>query len=75
MNDDRGEGMWKQLKGKIKETWGELTDDDIDRAEGKWDQLSGKIQERYGRTRDDVELEVRRFRDEYDRQEAGTNRY
>ena len=70
MNEDRDEGMWKQLKGKIKEEWGKLTDDDIDRAEGKWDQLSGRIQERYGRTKDDVELELRRFRDRNERREV-----
>ena len=75
MNEDRSEGMWKQFKGKIKEQWGKLTDDEIDEAEGKWDQLSGKIQERYGRSRDDVELELRRFRDEYDREEAASTRY
>ena len=68
MNDDRSEGMWKNLKGKIREQWGKLTDDDMDQAEGKWEQLSGRIQERYGRTKDDVELEMRRFRDEHDRE-------
>ncbi len=68
MNDDRSEGMWRNLKGKIREQWGKLTDDDMDQAEGKWEQLSGRIQERYGRTKDDVELEMRRFRDEHDRE-------
>ena len=66
MNDDRSEGMWKNFKGKILEQWGKLTDDDVDQMEGKWDQLTGVIQERYGRARDEVELEVRRFRDEHD---------
>lgn len=69
MNEDTNAGMWKQLKGKIKEQWGELTNDDVDRVEGQWDQLSGLIQQRYGRTRDDAELEVRRFRDEHERRE------
>ena len=72
MNDDRSEGMWKNLKGKIREQWGKLTDDDMDQAEGKWEQLSGRIQERYGRAKDDVELELRRFRDEHDREPSVT---
>ena len=37
-------GNWKQLKGKVKEKWGKLTDDDLDVIEGRWEQLAGKIQ-------------------------------
>ncbi|MFZ5509417.1 MAG: CsbD family protein, partial [Pseudomonadota bacterium] len=44
MNRDRIEGNWKQLKGKIKERWGELTDDELDQIEGRREQLAGKIQ-------------------------------
>lgn len=67
MNEDRTQGMWKQFKGKIREQWGKLTNDEVDQVEGKWDQLSGLIQERYGKARDEVDLEVRRFRDTYER--------
>ncbi|CDX20523.1 hypothetical protein MPLB_1870054 [Mesorhizobium sp. ORS 3324] len=42
------EGNWKQAKGKVKEQWGKLTDNDLDRIAGKRDQLEGIIQERYG---------------------------
>ena len=48
MDWNRVEGNWKQMKGKIEEQWGKLTDDDLDVIEGKRDQLEGKIQERYG---------------------------
>ena len=48
MNSDIIEGNWKQLKGKLKEQWGKLTDDDLDVIEGKREVLAGKIQERYG---------------------------
>ena len=48
MNWDRIEGNWKQAKGKVKEQWGKLTDDDIALVNGERDQLAGKIQERYG---------------------------
>ena len=43
MDWNRVEGNWKQLKGKIKEQWGNLTDDDLDKIAGKREQLEGKI--------------------------------
>ena len=58
MNWDRIEGNWKQFKGKVKEQWGKLTDDDLDRIAGKRDQLVGKIQERYGIAKDEAEKQV-----------------
>lgn len=58
MNWDRVEGNWQQFKGKLREKWGELTDDDIDVIGGHREQLQGKIQERYGKGRDEAEREV-----------------
>jgi uncharacterized protein YjbJ (UPF0337 family) len=58
MDWDRIEGNWKQLKGKVKEQWGELTDDDIDQIAGRRDQLEGKIQERYGLAKDQVRQDI-----------------
>jgi uncharacterized protein YjbJ (UPF0337 family) len=58
MNTDRLEGNWKQLKGKVKEQWGKLTDDDLTAIDGKMDQLSGRLQERYGMTRDEAERQI-----------------
>src|SRR6059058_2126357 len=55
MNWDRIEGNWKQAKGKVKEQWGKLTDDQLDKVAGKRDQLVGKIQECYGIAKDDAE--------------------
>jgi uncharacterized protein YjbJ (UPF0337 family) len=60
---DRIEGNWKQFKGKVKETWGELTDDELDQIAGKRDVLLGKIQERYGIERDEAERRIRDFED------------
>jgi uncharacterized protein YjbJ (UPF0337 family) len=45
------EGNWKQLKGKIKEEFGNLTDEDLEKIAGNREQLEGKIQERYGLTK------------------------
>lgn len=58
MNDDTFAGKWKQMRGKAKEWWGELTDDEIDRVQGKKDQLVGKLQEKYGYTKEQAESEI-----------------
>lgn len=58
MNEDILEGKWTQLKGKVKEQWGKLTDDEIDQLDGKKDQLVGRVQERYGIARDQAERDV-----------------
>ena len=58
MDWNRIEGNWKQFKGKIKEQWGELTDDDLDRIDGKREILEGRIQERYGLAKDRVQQDV-----------------
>jgi uncharacterized protein YjbJ (UPF0337 family) len=54
MNEDTLKGQWKQLKGRAREQWGRLTDDDLDQVEGRSEQLIGKIQERYGIARDEA---------------------
>ena len=58
MNKDTIKGNWKQFKGKIKEHWGKLTDDDLDVIDGKRDQLVGKVQERFGIARDAADKQV-----------------
>lgn len=58
MDWDRVEGNWKQVKGKVKEKWGNLTDDDLDKIAGRREQLEGKIQERYGLAKDQVRKDV-----------------
>jgi uncharacterized protein YjbJ (UPF0337 family) len=65
MNWDRVEGNWKQFKGKVKEQWGKLTDDELDTIGGKRDQLAGKIQESYGVGKDEAERQIRSFEDRY----------
>jgi uncharacterized protein YjbJ (UPF0337 family) len=61
MNQDRIQGRWKQLKGKVKEQWGKLTDDDLDVIAGRRDQLLGRIQQRHGIAQDEAERQVRAF--------------
>jgi len=59
MNWDSIEGNWRQFKGKVKENWGKLTDDEIDKIAGRREQLAGKIQEAYGINHDEAEKQVK----------------
>ncbi|TCO69559.1 CsbD family protein [Rhodovulum euryhalinum] len=61
MNMDELKGGWKQVKGRVREAWGVLTDDDVDQIEGDREQLVGLIQSRYGKTREAAEREVDEF--------------
>jgi len=58
MNDDILKGKWAQLKGRIKEQWGRLTDDEIDALDGRREQLVGMVQERYGIAKDQASRDV-----------------
>ena len=64
MNKDIVEGNWKQLKGKIKQKWGELTDDDIDQINGNYEILAGRLQETYGLSKEDAERRIKEFNEE-----------
>ena len=61
MNDDILGGMWKQLKGQVKQQWGKLTDDDLEQISGHKDEVIGLVQERYGWEREKPEMEVYDF--------------
>ncbi len=63
MNKDRIEGNWKQLKGKVKQQWGKLTDDDLDQIEGNYEILSGRLQEAYGLSKEDAEKRISEWND------------
>ena len=58
MDWDRISGNWKQFTGKVKEKWGQLTDDDLTEINGRRDQLEGRLQERYGWAKDQARKEV-----------------
>lgn len=54
----RVEGNWNQFKGKLREKWGDLTDDELDRLQGQRDQIVGRLQEHTGRQRQEVERDI-----------------
>ena len=64
MNKEQIEGKTTKLKGRIKETWGKLTDNDIMLLEGKRDQFLGKLKDHYGLAKEQAEKEVRALENE-----------
>ena len=66
MNWDRIEGRWTEVKGKVREKWGRLTNDEVDQIAGKRDQLEGTIQRVYGKTKDEVKKEVDEFAEAFE---------
>jgi len=58
MNEDTLKGQWTELKGKVREQWGKLTNDDLDQIQGRTQQLIGRIQQRYGVQREEAERQV-----------------
>ncbi len=48
MNDDQAQGQWDQFTAKVKQQWGDLTDDEVKKAEGNKEELIARIQEKYG---------------------------
>lgn len=58
MNETTLEGTWDKLKGKIKQAYGDLTDDDLTYADGKEDEMWGRVQEKTGKTKDEINKSV-----------------
>jgi len=65
MNQDQFKGNWNVFKGKVKEKWGRLTDDELDVAEGHRDQLIGNIQKRYGLAKEEAERQFDELENSY----------
>ena len=61
MNRDIIQGNWNQLKGKVQQQWGKLTDDDLEVIEGHRQELIGRVQERYGMMHDEAQRQVDTF--------------
>ena len=63
MNENELKGNWQMVKGKVREKWGKLTDQDLEVIAGKRDQLVGKLRERYGHAQGESERLVKEFED------------
>lgn len=58
MNWDQIAGRWTEMKGKVREAWGDMTDDEVDRVAGQRDQMVGLLQKKYGDTKEAAEKRV-----------------
>ncbi len=65
MSNDILKGQWKELRGRMKDWWGKLTDDDVTRIEGNQDKLVGLLQQRYGYAKERALSEISRRIDEF----------
>jgi uncharacterized protein YjbJ (UPF0337 family) len=61
MNTNIAKGTLKELQGKIKQSWGDITDDDLTKFNGKREELEGILQKKYGYTQEKARQEVNRF--------------
>jgi len=61
MNKNQLKGNWLQLKGTVKEKWGDLTDDEVEQIAGDRDILLGKIQEKYGIAQEEAEKQIKEW--------------
>jgi uncharacterized protein YjbJ (UPF0337 family) len=61
MDKLRVRGSWNEAKGKLKQKYGQLTDDDLVYSEGKEDELYGRLQQKLGKTKDEVKNEIEKL--------------
>ena len=64
-------GKWHELKGQVREKWGEITDDDLTRLSGKTEELAGILQQRYGYAKAKSEDEINGWLRELDKKVRG----
>lgn len=64
------EGRWQEMRGRVKEAWGVLTDDELDRIEGRWDRLVGAIRQKTGETVERIEEKLDQLIDSEEQSET-----
>ena len=61
MNKDQTQGKWDRFTAKVKQQWGDLTDDEVKKAEGNKDELIARIQEKYGDSKESIASKFNEF--------------
>ena len=61
MTNEELKGNWNQIKGKLKQKYGNLTDDDLTFAEGKEEEMWGRLQQKTGKTKGEIRSEIERW--------------
>ena len=73
INADIVKGRWEEIKGKIKQTWAKITDDDILKMKGSYEELHGVLQQKYGYEKDHASKEIHEFLDKKGFKDAAGN--
>lgn len=63
INSDIVKGHWKEIKGKVKQQWGKLTDDQISQMQGTYEELQGVLQKNYGYQKEEAKKQLDKFLD------------
>lgn len=63
MNEDIVKGHWLEMKGKLRQKWSKLTDDEIGQMQGNYEELEGMLRKKYGYQKDQVDTEIKTFLD------------
>ncbi|MBB87629.1 CsbD family protein [Abyssibacter sp.] len=58
MNENQWEGKWDQMKGKLRQAYGDLSDDELEGAKGDREELVGRIKEKYGDTKESIDQKL-----------------
>ncbi|HEX9681419.1 MAG TPA: CsbD family protein [Anaerolineales bacterium] len=74
MHEQALKGKWREIQGRIRTWWGNLTDDDVAKIDGKLETLLGLLQQRYGYTRERAEQEVEKHLREFEAMPSGEMR-
>lgn len=70
MEKDIIQGKWKEVKGKLRQKWGQLTEDEISQMKGSYEELAGKLQKKYGYEKDRAKKEIDNFLKEHNLHET-----
>ncbi len=68
MNWEQIEGRWREIKGRIRQKWGQMTDDEFEKIAGKKDELLGWLQNKYGYSKEQAEKEIDEFGRSFEQQ-------
>lgn len=66
LNQEQIKGKWTEIKGGIRNLWGDLTDDDIEKAKGNIQSLSGVVQQKYGEKKEEIKAKLDRLLDSFE---------
>lgn len=67
MNKDQAEGRWREFTAKVKQQWGDLTDDEVLQAEGNIDAIAAKIQQKYGDSKEVVASKLNQLMEKFEK--------